>query len=150
MNMTNIAAKVGVTRERIRQRLKRNSISGTNHNSSLTSEEMLGATESRTSFADVAEALGVSDASLRAWVASAGIESEFRARLEANKKSTKAARDDAARRRIIEIISRMAAETGETPRAGDLAPHGIYAVTLIRYFGSTPTAMQAAGLNPRK
>lgn len=150
LTMTEIAARVGVSRERIRQRLKRNGISGTNRNSQLTAEEMLDAVQSRTAFAEVAESLGVSRGMLRLWLESARIETEFWARLDANKQSVKDTRDNAARARIVDIIIRTAAELGETPRASDLAPRGIYAVTLIRYFGSTPAAMQAAGLQPRK
>lgn len=148
--MTEIGVHAGLSRERVRQRLKRNGIAGHNRSISLTGAEILDVAVKKAHVSEVAETLGMSEQSLRSRISSLGIDDAVRRLLDENRVARQESRDSAARGRIVDTIARLGRELGETPRASDLSPHGIYPVTLIRYFGSTASAMQAAGLPPRR
>lgn len=149
-SMTDIGNRFGLSRERIRQRLLRNDISGRNPNCPYEAEELLRVVRSAGNWADAVAQLHTSKQGLRQWLETTGSVKAAERELANAREAKREKSYEAARQRIVKKLKELAVKCGETPPQHVLESHGIYTGTFIRYFDSTSAAMKAAGLKPRR
>ena len=147
-SQTEIAKKLGLTRERIRQRLLRNGFKGRNFRWIPNRENLLEALSNATSFAHAAQLLGLTDLQLNTTIKHHSA-SKYLEEVKTGWKSQKRDKYYLSRQRpfIIQLRA-LALKVGHTPRQEELQANGIAPMTLLRTFGSIKDAMLAAGLVP--
>lgn len=147
-SQTEIGAELGISRERIRQRLERNGLSGRNYRWIPERETLLSALSSANSLTHVAELLNLSDLQVQTAIKYHSA-NEY---LDAAKNRWKLIKRNeyylSHQRPFIYRIRELALQLGHTPRQEELQAHGISHMTLVRTFGSLREAMLLSGLIP--
>jgi 5-methylcytosine-specific restriction endonuclease McrA len=148
--MTDIARSHGLSRERIRQRLKRTGREGTNPNRFPAAPVLSSLARESTSLAGMAAALGIAITKLDAALDHHGLRSAVLQSLEENRREASQDQRRVSQQRYIGRLRKLAAEVGHTPTASELQDVGIHHVVLTKVFGAVPDAMIQAGLFPNE
>lgn len=148
LSMTEIGDQVGLSRERVRQRLRPYGRKGANPNSVPSPEDIRKAITQEFSYPQVSRLLGVSIERLMRGIERAGLKDEVEEAFQARDVYWAERAREREQRRLIPIIRQIAREVGHTPSQSELAIQGVYHMTLTRAFGSAADAMRAAGLEP--
>jgi 5-methylcytosine-specific restriction endonuclease McrA len=143
-----IARKVGLTRERVRQRLERNGRVGTNQNRFPKQGALLDAAALSTTWRGLAERLRVTPRTLELALEKHAVRTEVETRLLSNRQAASAEHRLLAQRPYVARIRAIAAEVGHTPTQDELEARDLYHASLHELFGSAQAAMLAAGLTP--
>ncbi len=147
-SQTEIASKLGCTRERVRQRLERNGFTGRNYRWIPERENLISALSSATSLTHAAQLLGLDDLQLQTAIKHHSTTEELK-NAKTRWKSQKHDEYYLSRQRpLINQVRELALKLGHTPRQEELLANGIPHMTLVRTFGSLREAMIAAGLIP--
>lgn len=147
-SQTSIAQNLGLTRERVRQRLKRNGFSGRNYRWIPSQDNILAALRDSNSSSHAAELLNLSELQLHTAVNYHGLLVEY---FDARNHWKAQQREEyylARQQPFVSQIRNLARRIGHTPRQQDLQQNNISHMTLIRTFGSLADAMIVAGLKP--
>jgi hypothetical protein len=147
-SMTEIANAVGLTRERVRQRLKKHGRSGPNHNARHSREAILGAAAGAVSIGQVAKKMQISAGRLLIEVRHYSLQEELDAIFQSVHTAWRERRIENERQSYVRTLRRIAVEVGHTPTTNELAKHDVYHARLALVFGSANAAMEAAGLVP--
>ena len=148
MRAADIARKIGLTRERVRQRLERNGRGGTNQNRLPKQSALLDASALSTTWRGLSERLNVTPRTLELALAKHAVRPEIETRLLSNRKAASAEHRLLAQRPYVARIRGIAAEVGHTPTQDELEARDLYHASLHELFGSAQAAMLAAGLTP--
>ena len=147
-SQTEIAHEYGCTRERIRQRLERNGITGRNYRWIPEREVLLSALSDASSLSHAAQLLALTDLQLQTAINYYSASKDLR-NAKTRWKSQK--RDDhylARQRPLINQVRKLALKLRHTPREEELQSNGIPPMALVRVFGSLREAMLVSGLIP--
>jgi 5-methylcytosine-specific restriction enzyme A len=148
LHASDIARRVGLTRERVRQRLSRNGRAGTNPHRLPKEPALRAAAKLSTTWRALAERLQISQLLLDRAIESYKIRKEIDALLRSNRNAASAERRLLAQRPYVIQIRQIAAQVGHTPTQAELEEYGLYHASLHEFFGSAQAAMIAAGLSP--
>jgi hypothetical protein len=148
LTYTAIGALVGITKERVRQRLRRHGISGVNVNPRPLMFDPKAAALNCVSVAEMARIYGVRDRDVLGHLERHGLQEEVGVLLSLTAARRKQERLQARRARAIARIRSVAARLGRTPTTTELALEGVFASQLHTLFGGTGRAMIHAGLTP--
>lgn len=146
--MTRIAEYYGLSRERVRQRLERNGRGGPNRNALPSAAKIFQIAAEATSMPEIAATFEISDTRLRIALEKHGIRKQVDELLQTNRQTRANQRRLQTQNELIVKIRGLAAQVQHTPTSRDLETIGLFAMTLHHAFGSVPTAMIAAGLEP--
>jgi hypothetical protein len=146
--MTEIAQVAGLSRERIRQRLKPHGRSGSNPNRVPSAEAIRQAIQREFSLRQVARLLNVSVERLLRGIERANLEDEVEAAFAARAEHWRGVNRDRTQAKLLEHIQELARAVGHTPTQMELMDQGVFHAELARVFGSAAAAMKAAGLEP--
>jgi hypothetical protein len=145
-----IAERVGLTPERVRQRLKRTGRSGPNPNRLPTDEEILRVARGVYSMDEIARSLQIPTS--RLVKALEGNDLDFRVRdvLDKRRKERSSLLKETNQATAVGRLRALAAKLGHTPTEKELEVDGLFHARLAQIFGSAPRAMIAAGLTPNR
>lgn len=146
--MIDIALAVGLTRERVRQRLERHGRKGPNRNALPGSGELLAAAKGAGSLVELAGELKLPLHTIQLAVEQRGVRDEVQELLRRTREVRLEVKRRAAQQPYVRRIRQLALRVEHTPTQGELAEEGMYHVVLQRVFGSPSIAMIAAGLDP--
>jgi len=150
LSYTDIAKNVGLTRERVRQRLLRNGVSGVNRNPRPVNLDLLAEAQNYCSLKEIASVNRLRPEDLQHAISEAGLGQEIDTILELNRRAKEEAALEARRNHLIAQIRELAAAVGHTPTSSDLKTKNIFLTQLHREFGGTDHAMRRAGLQPNR
>jgi hypothetical protein len=145
-----IARRLGLSRERIRQRLSRNGRTGRQQSVSISNVELLLAAERARSQNEMAFALGTAKHRVRFAIQRLGLQPKVRALLGRNRARTRQAQRRQACHTFAASIRRLAAQLGHTPSVAEMRSAGLSVSRLRRLFGSATAVARAAGLAPNQ
>jgi hypothetical protein len=145
-----IARRLGLSRERIRQRLSRNGRTGRQQSVSVSHVELLVAAERTQSQNEMALALGTAKHRVRFAIQRLGLQTEVRALLARNGARMRQTQRRQACHAFAASVRRLAAQLGHTPSVAEMRSGGLSASRLRRLFGSATAVARAAGLAPNQ
>lgn len=148
MRAAEIARTVGLTRERIRQRLERSGRIGTNKNRFPKVDALLAAAKLSTTWRSLADRLKITPGTLDRALEIATSREDIAQLLLTNRRAASAEHRLIAQRPYVARIRAIAAEVGHTPTQDELEERELYHASLHQLFGSARVAMIAAGLTP--
>jgi hypothetical protein len=146
--MTQIAEVVGLSRERVRQRLKEHGLSGRNPRRGPTEEQIRDRLFTCASTRELAREIGVSEPLLLRRISDLGIEEEAERAFEAEASRRAVLRKAREGDELLQRVRKLAAEVGHTPTEEELSDAGIFHAQLANAFGTAAEAMRTAGLRP--
>jgi transposase-like protein len=146
--MAHIADDLGLSRERVRQRLERNGRGGPNYNILPAGPAILEAAADATSLTEVAAAFDLSKDLLLVAVKQHGVREHIDEMLHTNRQIRANQRKLETQRELIKKVRELAVRVQHTPTSRDLGTIGLFPMTLHQAFGSVSNAMVAAGLEP--
>ena len=147
---SDIARTLGLTRERVRQRLKRNGLEGRNYRWIPSRDTIIQALADATSTQELLRRLELSESRLAAAVDARQVGAEYDAALARWREDAREQHYLARQRPLVAQIRAFALRLRHTPSQDELQTIPIYHVDLNRIFGSVPKAMIAAGLIPNQ
>lgn len=148
--MAEIAAKFDVTRERIRQRLKRNHRGGPNANRLPTAAAIRIHAAAAVSRQDLAERLAVPTTRLGDALDKHAIGDEIGDMMRKNRQARTQDRQEGQRQAQLGAIFALAMSVRHTPTERELEKIGVFPARLATLFGSMPQAMTLCGLVPNE
>lgn len=148
--MAEIARAVGLTRQRVYQRLLRHGRGGPNRIPTLARSAILSAARGTTSTDHLAAELSLPVSRLVAQIEQHGIADEVAALLTAARSARSNARRLTAQGDYVHRLRSLAQEVGHTPTMDELQSVGMYHPSLKQLFGSVDIAMREAGLEPNE
>jgi 5-methylcytosine-specific restriction endonuclease McrA len=145
-----IARRMGLTRERVRQRLARNGLAGRSYGWAPPVSALQDALSKAESVEHAAGILGLEKHRFLKAVELRGCDDALTAARERWRESSRDDRRDERRWITAATILRLALKLRHTPTSEELAEYEISHVELSRLWGSVPEAMRAAGLVPNQ
>ena len=148
--MATIARAVGISRERVRQRLERNGRAGPNRNALPSLDKIRDAARQSCAIDETANALNITPRALQLALDQRGARREILSTLEANRRKRGFEQRLSAQLPYVQRLRELATRLGHTPTIDELEPEGIFHARLAQLFGTASAAMQAAGLIPNR
>jgi hypothetical protein len=145
-----MARSLGISRERVRQKLHRNGLRGKNPNAIPAKERVLEAARQSESLVELAKRLAVSEGLLKRALNRQDMQHEVRALLQARRELAVVAAKVVRQQALSQRVRRIASAVGHTPTGPELVDAGVFPTVLLKAFGSVAQAMECAGLRPNK
>jgi 5-methylcytosine-specific restriction endonuclease McrA len=145
-----IARRMGLTRERVRQRLARNGLAGRSYGWAPPKSALEDALRRAESLEHAAGILGLERHRFEKAVELRGLEGVLTDARQRWRESSRDDRRDERRWITAATILRLALKIRHTPTSEELAAYEISHVEMSRLWGSVPEAMRAAGLVPNQ
>jgi hypothetical protein len=147
-SMGSVGRTLGLSRERVRQRLERNGRRGRQQPSHPPAEGLRQAARACRSYDEMARLLSIPVHRVAAAIRFRGLKDEVVLAFARNRRRDRRVRREFARRRAIAVIRRLALERGRTPTVPELKAHNLPLFRLRQLFGSAAAATRAALLTP--
>ena len=149
-NQIEIARRLGLTRERVRQRLARNGLAGRSYGWAPPRSTLEDALAKAESVEHAAGILGLERHRFEKAVELRGLDAALADARQRWRESSRDDRRDERRWVAAATILRLALKIRHTPTSEELAAYEISHVEMSRLWGSVPEAMRAAGLVPNQ
>jgi hypothetical protein len=149
-SQSQIARELGLTRERVRQRLERNGYRGRNNRWMTKADRARDLLKTVQSLEKLLNSLGLNDAQWKKVVEQHGLHDDWRLTKKRWRAVARESRILLQQQPAIANVRAVAVRVGHTPTQNELEESGIYHAELARLFGSASQAMVAAGLAPNQ